>query len=83
MPENTRVAGHSLEWEGAPHNEHGSRIQRAYPMEKGGEGRGKCSCGTLSDVLPSKSARQRWHKDHKAEVVAERQRMAATWKEQS
>ena len=83
MPENTRVAGHSLLWDGAPHNDQGQRIAHVYLMEKGGEGRGKCSCGTLSDVLPSKGARQRWHKEHKAEVVAERQRVAATGKERS
>ncbi|WP_159601603.1 hypothetical protein [Agromyces humi] len=67
MPTNTRLAGHTLANEGAPFNDNGARI--GY-RGTSGEGRGKCSCGELSDVVASGGARRRWHADHKAEIAA-------------
>lgn len=60
-----RVRGHTLTGEGAPHDEHGSRISRGTYAAQAG--RGRCSCGELSDVLPSGYARKQWHRAHKAE----------------
>lgn len=62
-----RVPGHTLRYEGAPFDARG-RVLFSLPFKHGGPGRGKCSCGVLSDVLPSAGARQRWHRQHKAEV---------------
>ena len=56
------IKGHGLVGEGAPHDAEGKRI---WSVGTGGEGRGKCSCGELSEVLPSGMARKRWHKTHK------------------
>ncbi len=57
----TLVKGHSLLFEG--------KTPGAIRWT-GGEGPGKCSCGVLSPSLPTTGARQRWHKEHKAEVLA-------------
>lgn len=65
------MADHGLLFEGAPHDEKGHRIVygRAGSYQGvGGEGRGKCRCGKLSEVLPSAYKRKAWHKLHKAEV---------------
>lgn len=63
------VKGHTLCYEGAPHNEHGDvDIAWGGYISRGGEGRAKCSCGQLSEVLPSAKQRQQWHREHKAEV---------------
>ena len=59
------VKGHSLLFEGAAHDEHGARLYH----HTGNAGRGMCSCGELSQVLPSGTARKAWHRQHKAEVV--------------
>lgn len=59
---------HTLASEGAPYNDEGRRL---YPITRdgiGGSGRGKCSCGLLSDILPSAARRQKWHRDHKAAI---------------
>jgi hypothetical protein len=67
---NTRVAGHTLISEGAAHDDSGRRIGYSVPF--GTAGRGKCSCGTLSEPLPSTGARKRWHRDvHKPERSSE------------
>lgn len=58
----TLLAGHSLVWEGAAHDDDGRRVDWLRV------GRAKCSCRKLSPVLPSKSARQRWHKEHKEQI---------------
>ena len=55
------LKGHGLFAEG--------RVLAGYGWGSG-PGRGKCSCGALSETLPSTAARQRWHKEHKAEVRA-------------
>ena len=60
------IKGHGLAGEGAPHDAEGKRIFKdIWSVGTGGEGRGKCSCGELSEVLPSGGARKRWHKTHK------------------
>jgi hypothetical protein len=44
-----------------------------YPFrweKTAGEGRAKCSCGVLSEWLHSGAERKRWHKEHKAQVIA-------------
>lgn len=34
-------------------------------------GQATCECGERSPELPSTAARQRWHREHKAELVRE------------
>lgn len=61
-----RLTGHELIFEGAPHDAQGRRIGFSGT---GGEGRGRCSCGALSEVLASSTKRRGWHRDvHKAEI---------------
>ena len=68
-----RLAGHTLASEGAPYllNEQGE-MQRQWKRYGGvsGEGRGLCSCGATSEILPSAYRRKKWHRAHKAEVSA-------------
>lgn len=66
-PKNTRVAGHTLWYEGAPHDDRGHRIWRPYGSASG-RGRGKCSCGALSEMEFTAAARKRWHAEHKQQV---------------
>lgn len=65
----SRLAGHELISEGAPYDAKG---RPAYPVRSGystgGTGRGKCSCGALSDVLDSGAKRKGWHRGHKDEI---------------
>lgn len=67
-----RVKGHTLIAEGKPFTKWADRI---YP-EVGPDdqatitGRAMCSCGVISDPLPSDRARIRWHTAHKQEVIA-------------
>lgn len=65
----SRLAGHELTSEGAPHDAKG---RPAYPVRygygTGGTGRGKCSCGALSGVLDSGTKRKAWHRGHKDEI---------------
>ena len=60
----TLVKGHTLLFEGQPL---GIDI-----YARRGLGRGKCSCGAMSELLLSNAARKRWHKQHKEEVKEER-----------
>jgi hypothetical protein len=53
--------GHSLYREGHP---------AGFSLGYTGIGKGKCSCGALSEDLPSNAARQRWHRQHKEEIIA-------------
>ena len=68
----SRIKGHTLRFEGAPHvvAEDG-RVVRVYGSYGGvsGFGRGLCSCGALSDLLDSAHQRKKWHREHKAEVA--------------
>lgn len=68
QPTSVRVTGHALVSEGAPHDINGCRLGWQGTF---GRGRAKCSCGALSDVLPSGYQRKRWHREHKAEVLAD------------
>lgn len=79
MPENTRLAGHELAHEGAPHDDRGARLYRNQIVStpRGGKpGRAKCSCGDVSHVLPSTTARRAWHREHKATVRAQAEAVA-------
>lgn len=63
-----RVKGHTLEHEGWPHSTDG---QRFWGSElAAGWGCGMCSCGALSNQVQGNAARKRWHREHKAEVLA-------------
>lgn len=60
----TLVKGHHLLFEGAALGQSFNRT---------GSGIGGCSCGARSEELPTRAARKRWHKDHKAGVLASRE----------
>ena len=68
MPKQLIVPGHTLWREGA-----------SVDHDQWTEGRGGCSCGTLSPKLPSTKARQRWHREHKLEVIAA-ESVACDWR---
>lgn len=61
----TVLKGHGLLFEGKAYQENGSPFSWSEKV-----GCGKCSCGALSPVLPSKRKRQQWHRQHKDEVRA-------------
>ena len=67
MKRSAVVPGHALWDEGAAHDERGIRI-RGYWAGVSGDGRAKCECRWLSDVLPSGAARKRAHAEHKRQV---------------
>lgn len=71
MTDKIRVHGHGLIGEGAPHDASGQR-KMTYWLGTGGAGRGKCSCGALSDDLPSQPQRRQWHDQHKRDMVEAR-----------
>ena len=66
----SRVSGHALLNEGAAFDDDGKRKEfgRFYGLNTSGEGRAKCSCGELSEVLPSATKRRAWHRQHKSEA---------------
>jgi hypothetical protein len=64
-----RLAGHTLIGEGAPHTSTGVRVLRSWGGTYG-TGHGKCSCGALSEELPSSTKRKAWHRAHKEDVRA-------------
>lgn len=57
-----RIRGHALRNEGRAFHA-GDRVFR---------GRAVCECGTQSEPLESDAARKRWHRQHKAGVLAQR-----------
>jgi len=59
----TLVSGHTLLFEGSALGHDSSGC---------GAGVGGCSCGERSPELPNRAARKRWHKEHKAAIVADR-----------
>jgi len=61
------VRGHGLLFEGDAFTRDGASYSW---LNRSGAGHGKCSCGALSEELTSRAARQRWHRDHKLEVLA-------------
>ena len=81
-----RVAGHGLRSEGRPYTAPGCaeciaimgkdeprpiyRLLYGGFWEKRGEGHGLCSCGALSPHVGSTAQRQRWHKEHKEQEIA-------------
>ena len=60
-PYKGKLAGHSLVYGG--HNYFANNPTR------NGVGRGHCSCGEVSDELPTTSSRQQWHRQHKADKI--------------
>lgn len=70
MPPGTRVSGHSIVAQGAPHDEDGLNVNRndRWPHSVHGVGIGLCTCGLASEVLPSAYQRRRWHKAHREGV---------------
>ena len=60
-----RVPGHTLVGAGAPFDAQGRYLHWEGTR---GTGHGKCSCGELSEVLPTAAARKQWHRDHKDRV---------------
>ena len=61
MKGKTLVKGHTLVMEG--------RLSWCrYDSLSHHFGRGTCSCGAQSDELPTTTARQRWHRNHKEEM---------------
>lgn len=65
------IRGHALIHEGAPHGDNGYPIHYGGFISSGGDGRGKCECGALSDWLTSGNTRKAWHRAHKAEIAGE------------
>lgn len=67
MPTSQRIKGHTLVAEGDPHDRFGIPT-----WTYGGPvtGSGRCRCGVQSEPLPTTAARKRWHREHKAEVLA-------------
>lgn len=62
----TQIPGHGLLGEGAAFDDNGQRLH----AHTGNRGRAKCSCGALSEPLPSGYARRIWHRDvHKPSVI--------------
>ena len=70
-----RVPGHALVGEGVAHDDDGVRLAGLH-IHTGGAGRGKCSCGELSGILPSGTARKAWHREHKEDAAKGRARDA-------
>lgn len=65
------VSGHTLRSEGAPFDENGNHIYPNGPRGGvSGTGRAKCSCGEVSEPLPSAYKRKAWHRGHKVEIRA-------------
>jgi hypothetical protein len=63
------LPGHALQREGAPHDANGAPLTAYYYGRRGGEGRAKCQCGTLSEILDSARQRKQWHREvHKPEI---------------
>lgn len=63
------MSGHALMNEGAAFDDAGNRKDFGrFVLNTSGEGRAKCSCGELSEVFLTASARKLWHRDHKAEM---------------
>lgn len=71
MSANTRLSGHELIWEGAPHEKRANgTFSRRGPSWSGvgGTGHGVCTCGASSGELASGAARKQWHREHKQQI---------------
>lgn len=65
-----RVHLHALLNEGAAFDDDGERKTfDRFVLGTAGEGRAKCSCGEMSDVLSSSTKRKAWHRQHKTDVI--------------
>lgn len=67
-----RVPFHTLVREGQGFAIGPSRYMSGTGWVPDPSGVGRCSCGETSAALPSKAARKRWHRSHKADVLARR-----------
>lgn len=65
-----RVSGHTLRNEGAAFERRDGHHYRINVWSTFGDGYGLCSCGARSPILSSGGARKRWHREHKAEILA-------------
>jgi hypothetical protein len=66
---NTRVPGHELQGEGAPHApgaRRGTHVRQARGVA--GTGYGLCTCGARSPLLDSGAKRKAWHRQHKQQM---------------
>lgn len=59
----TRLAGHSLRYEGAAFMGPKMRARDAS-----GPGMALCECGTYSPLIKNRAQRKQWHKDHKDDI---------------
>lgn len=62
----TLLTGHGLRAEGAAFSKDGVRLRWNTTA---GPGCGMCSCGAVSESLPTGSARRQWHRQHKRQVA--------------
>ena len=64
----SRLSGHTLRHEGAAFEP--VLNASGLPDRRAGDrvGSGLCSCGEMSESLPSAAARKRWHREHKDRV---------------
>lgn len=63
-----RVRGHAIAEAGRAHDADGVLKPRP-PLGAGQGGRCRCSCGALSEQLPSTLARTQWHRRHREELA--------------
>ncbi|MDQ8040652.1 hypothetical protein RDI86_02195 [Cellulosimicrobium sp. XJ-DQ-B-000] len=69
MSASTRLAGHELLWEGAPHEKRANgTFSRRWGQGTGGTGHGLCSCGASSGEMTSGTQRKKWHREHKQQI---------------
>jgi hypothetical protein len=67
------IPGHGLINEGVgyePGHSAEKYLRRYWTMPHDVNGVAVCRCGMTSPPLPSNAARKRWHKDHKASLLA-------------
>lgn len=68
-----RLSGHTLAFEGAAHVRRLIHIDTVVYERPSSTWAGValCSCGAVSEVLPSNYQRKRWHREHKDAIRAE------------
>ena len=71
----TTVRGHALQMEGRAMARDLLPVScvvqgRVFGLTGQAIGQAVCQCGAVSPTLPSTAARQRWHREHKADVRA-------------